>query len=337
MALISPVISAVAEINSLPLVNNYPGTIALDQHYIYWAAAESDQLYRLPIARGENELLASSRLTEYSDGSLSSYWIQRGGNWLIFTDARQNDIGSWAIHALNLQTKEDKVMLQETGSHAPMWSPPPDYSAEGDWLAWTRLELGHSTRCDQSILGITNLATSEERELERVCTADHYIWSIPHLSGDQLIVEQDLPDREGRKNNIFVWNWKTGERTALTTNGYSSMPAVSGKWVVWKQAPRYTASQDYIIYNLETGARQTFRGLKCWVDPRVSGQWLYSSVCKNSFTVYDLEKQHMVNIVQLPKGESFRGFALSDEWAVWGVARNTASGKEFEIQWRRLP
>jgi Tol biopolymer transport system component len=248
-----------------------------------------------------------------------------------------NDVGSWAIHALNLRTKEDKTLMQETGSHAPMWSPMSDYSAEGEWLAWTRLELGHPTRCDQSILGMTNLATGEERELERVCTADHYIWSIPHLSGDNLIVEQDLPDKQGRQNNIFLWNWKTGERTALTTNGYSSMPAVSGKWVVWKEAPRYTSSRNYIIYNLETGQWQSFQGPKCWLDPRVSGHWLHSAVCKGDFTAYDLERQQMVNIVQLPKGESFRGFALSDEWAVWGVARDTPSGKEYKIQWRRLP
>jgi hypothetical protein len=26
-----------------------------------------------------------------------------------------------------------------------------------------------------------------------------------------------------------------------------------------------------------------------------------------------------------------------DAWAVWGVARDTAAGKEYEIQWRKLP
>lgn len=336
-AAVLQLISVTTQIHSMSIANDSSGLFAPDQEFIYWISEFDSQLYRLPLAGGANELLARSQFNQYDDGYLWSGSLIRAGDRLIFRDARENDIGTWALHALNLQTKQDKIVMQETGSHAPMWSPMSEYSAEGEWLAWTRLELGSPTRCDQSILGMTNLDTGKERELERVCTADHYIWSIPHLSGEHLIVEQDLPDAQGRKNNILLWNWKTGERTALTTNGYSSMPAVSGKWVVWKEAPRYTASKNYIIYNLETGERQSFRGLKCWSDPRVSGHWLYSSVCKNTLTVYDLAQQRWVNVVQLPKGESFRGIALSDEWAVWGVARDSAAGKEYEIQWRRLP
>lgn len=333
---VTQVISATSSVQSTR-VNDATARFALDEQFIYWVSEPNAQLFRLAIDGGEKELLASSQFNQYDDGYLFSDQLISTNKWLIFMDTRVNDTGIWALRALNLTTKQDKIVMQETGSHAPMWSPLPDYSAEGDWLAWTRLELGHPTRCDQSILGMTNLATGEERVLERVCTADHYIWAIPHLSGDHLIVEQDLPDKQGRKSNILLWNWKTGERKPLTTNGYSSMPAVSGKWVVWKEAPRYTASKNYIIYNLETGERKTIRGRGCWMDPRISGRWLHSGACKNTLTVFDLDQQRWVNVVQLPKGESFRGFGLSDEWAVWGVARETASGKEYEIQWRRLP
>lgn len=335
-ALISQPLTATTRIYSRT-IGQSPYSFTLDAEFIYWSGLHDAALYRFPIQGGNDQLLTRSQLDKYGDSYLWAAAVRQSRDWLIFHDSRLNDVGSWALHALNLKTIEDRIVMQEIGSHAPMWSPLPDFSAEGDWLVWARLELGHATRCDQSILGMTNLVTGKERELERVCTADHYIWSIPHLSGEHLIVEQDLPDAQGRQNNIFLWNWKTGERKPLTTNGYSSMPAVSGKWVVWKEAPRYTASKNYIIYNLETGERQSFRGLKCWSDPRVSGHWLYSSVCKNTLTVYDLAQQRWVNVVQLPKGESFRGFGLSDEWAVWGVARETAARKEYEIQWRRLP
>jgi hypothetical protein len=45
----------------------------------------------------------------------------------------------------------------------------------------------------------------------------------------------------------------------------------------------------------------------------------------------------MIKIIGLSKGEEIEGVALSDKWSVWGVARDTAAGKEYEIQWRRLP
>ena len=335
-ALISQVITVTTPIHS-GAIGRSPYSFALDDEFIYRSGLDDAALYRRTIESGIDRLLARSQLDKYGDSYLWPAPVRQSNGWLIYHNARTNDAGSWALHLLNLKTKQDKTLMQETGSHAPMWSPLPEYSAEGDWLAWTRLELGHATRCDQSILGMTNFVTGEERELERVCTADHYIWAFPHRSGDYIIVEQDLPDKQGRNNNIYLWNWKTGERTALTMNGYSSMPAVSGKWVEWKEAPRYTASKNYIIHKLETGERRSIRGLKCWSDPRVSGRWLHSSVCKNNWTAFDLERQQWVNIVQLPKGESFRGFALSDDWAVWGVARDTAAGKEYEIQWRRLP
>lgn len=333
---VTQVISATSSVQSTR-VNDATARFALDEQFIYWVSEPNAQLFRLAIDDGEKELLASSQFNQYDDGYLFSDQIISTNKWLIFMDTRVNDTGIWALRALNLTTKQDKILMQETGSHAPMWSPAPDYSAEGDWLAWTRLELGDATRCDQSILGMTNLATDEERELERVCTADHYIWTIPHLSGDNLIVEQDLPDKQGRRNNIFLWNWKTGERKALTTNGYSSMPSASGKWVVWKNAPRYTQSREYVIYNLDTEEQKSFQGLGCWSDPRTSGHWLYSSVCKRVPTIYDMERERMVAVGELSKGDSLSGIAFSDKWAVWGVARDTAAGKEYEIQWRRLP
>ncbi len=331
----APSISVTTQIHVRPL-DQYPSSLTLDEDYIYWARGWNGDTYRFPIYGGAEEFLARSQFYQRGDGYLYSQWFVRAGDWFIYTDTRLYDTGVWALHALNLETKQDTIVMQETGSHAPAWSPLPYYSAEGDWLAWSRLELGDPMRCDQSVLGITNLASGEERELDRVCTLGHYMWIAPLITGDHLIIEQDLPDAQGRQNNIFLWNWKTGERTALTTTGYSSMPAVSGKWVVWKEAPRYTESRNYIIYNLETGARQSIRGLGCWMDPRVSGHWLYSGTCKN-LTIYDLEQQRMVEVVKLPKGDKFYGAIMSDEWAVWGVVRETSLGKEYEFQWRRLP
>lgn len=332
------VITATSQVHSIQITEDYVAKFALDQSYIYWTGGPDAGLYRFPINGGENELLASSQFNEHSDGYLFSEWLVRTGDWLIFMDTRQNDTGIWALHALNVKTKQDKIVMQENGIGAT-WSPLPFYSAQGDWLAWSRLELGNPAACDQSILGMTNLATGEQRELDRVCTADHYMWIVPLISENHLIVEQDLPDNQGRKNNIYLWDWTTGERTALTTNGYSNMPAASGKWVVWKEAPRFNESRNDVIYDLTTGLRQSLRVPKgCSSDPRVSGHWLFTQPCGSSFSAYDLEHQQMVNIVQLPKGEKIDAVGLSDQWAVWAVARDKSKTEiSTEVQWRRLP
>lgn len=337
-ASMSQEISVTSQIYSLALGEQYPAKFALDETFIYWTGGSNASLFRFPIKGGENELLARSQFQQYHDGYLFSERMIRTGDWLIFMDTRLNDTGRWALHAMNLKTMQDKIVMQENASRAPVWSPLPDYSAEGDWLAWARLDLGNPNSCDQSILGVTNLATGEERELDRVCTADHYMWVAPLLSDNHLIVEQDLPDKQGRKNNIYLWDWMTGTREALTTNGYSSMPAVFGKWVVWKNAPRFTESRDDLIYDLATNQQISFRVPNgCSSDPRVSAHWLYTQPCGGTLSAYDLEKRRMVKIISLPKGEEIEGLALSEQWAVWGVARDTAAGREYEIQWRRLP
>ncbi len=331
-------ISTTSQIHSMQVIGYYPVNFAIDDEFIYWTGGPDARLYRFPISGGENQILASSQFNQNNDGYLFSEWLVRTGDWLIFMDTQVNDIGAWALRALNVKTKQDKIIMQQTNPNTT-WSPLPLYSADGDWLAWSRLELGNPAACDQSILGITNLATGEQRELDRVCTANNYMWGAPLLSSNYLVVEQDLPDNQGNKNNIYLWDWENNKRTALTTNGYSSSPAFSGKWIIWKNAPRYTASRDYTIYDLNTDKQRLFTIPKgCPSNVWIENNWLYTPPCRNQLIAYDLEREQMVNIIQLAKGERFRGTGLSSKWAVWGINRDSPNKHVLtEFQWRRLP
>lgn len=150
--------------------------------------------------------------------------------------------------------------------------------------------------------------------------------------------DETLPKEQGSKNNIYLWNWIEGKKIALTNNGHSSMPSASEHWAVWKDAPRYTASPNYVIYDLETKQMESFHaGKGCSTDPKVTGHWLYSPGCDNGFAAYDLQNKQRVNMVQWPKGQKFRR-VLTDERMMWDVVSSKSNQQALSpLQWRTLP
>lgn len=183
-------------VHSLRLDHQVATSLALDQLYIYWTPApDSGRILRYPLAGGEIETIATSHFNDAGDGYLGGYGLQRTGDWLIFTDMRQNTDTIWAVRALNVKTGQEQVVTEASLDRDPGASP--DYMAEGDQMVLAQLVHPGNGKCDQSILMLANLRTAEKQELDRVCSVDHYLWAFPQLSGNKLIVEQDLPDIRG--------------------------------------------------------------------------------------------------------------------------------------------
>ncbi len=328
-----------SRVHSLRLENQVATSLALDQTYLYWTPApDSGRILRYPLAGGTVETIATSRFNRFGDGYLGSFGLLRRGDWLLFTDTRKNDNSVWAVRALNLKDGTEQVVVEEAGD--PVSWPGPDYDADDDWVVWTRTGHPRDANCDQSILTRRNLKSGEAQEVDRVCTVNNYMWVLPKLSGDKLVVEQDLPDSKGRGNNLYLFDLYTGKRTPLTDNRASSMPALSGKWLVWKDAPRFAFGNVVIIYDMTNSQMHSLRPpLNDPSDPLIAGHWLYWRPLGNQpFVVYDLEKGQLMKIATPGANEAFDSVAIYENIAAWSRNPDFSSGGSHDhiLEWRTL-
>jgi hypothetical protein len=311
--------------------------LTLDETYLYWTVYQDPRhIFRYPLAGGQVETVATTR---FDDGDLTTYEPLRSGDWLIYTDTHENDNTAWVVRALNLKTGMDQVVVEEPGDPAS-W-PGPWLGAEGDWVAWTRTGHAADAPCDQSILALCNLRTGEQRELDRTCTENGYMWVFPRLAGNTLVVEQDLPDNKGRGNNIYAFDLTTGQRTALTENGASSMPDLSDQWIVWKAGARFQYSRAVILYNRATAQEQVV-----WnpnnqpLDPHLAGHWLYQvPPPMMPLYVYDVETQHMVRVVTPGQNEAIESVVVYNNVVAWLRNLDFAHAMPHDnlLEWRTLP
>jgi len=253
----------------------------------------------------------------------------------VYTDSQEDDNSLWTVHALDRKTGKDIVVLQEPGDPAS-W-PGPDYDVDGDRMVWTRNGHPKDAKCDQNTLGMTNLLTGETTILDRHCTIE-FLWSLPHLAGNKLIVERDLPDSKGRGNDIYLFDLSTNKQTPLTTDGRSSMPVGSDRWLVWKAAPRYSYGMNLVIYELATGKQsQLLAPFGEPSDPIVAGDWLYWAPFHH-FVAYNMSRGQFLTIVANKK-ESFRSGAIGGGITAWDRDPEPTSGTRHDeyLEWRPIP
>ena len=304
---------------------------------VYWTTdQESRYIFRYPLTGGKTEIIAT---TQFPNGSLSTMIPIRSGDWLIFLDISSSSGGPpWRVRALNLKDDTEQVVVAEASDPAS-W-PGPFVSANGNWVTWTRTGHSASENCDQTILAIRNLKTGEERELERVCALQNYLWMFPSLSGDKLVVEQDLPDDKGRGNNIYLFDLISGQRMALTNNGRSSVPTISGNWIVWKDGARFASEINNIIYNLQDATQQSIYALGMPPYHLMADHWLYwKPSALEPFYVYNLTTKQLLKVIVPGENESIDAVAVSGTMAAW--CRNldfaNALPKNTVLEWRTLP
>lgn len=332
--------SLTTPIHSLRLKNQVATSIAMDQTFIYWTPApNSGQILRYPLEGGKVDIVATSRFNRFNDGYLGSFGLQREGDWLIFTDTRENDNSIWTVRALNVTTGQEEMLLEEPGD--PSSWPGPDYASDNNWVVWARIEQANVANCAQSILAVRNLVSRENRELDRVCITSEYKWANPQISQDKIIVEQDLPTNKGGGNDIYLFDLSSGKRTALTNNRSSSMPSLSDKWLVWKNAPRYNNGDVLIIYDLNSGQKRSMHApFEYPSDPRVKGHWLYwLPQATKPFIAFNLETGRFLTIATPGKDEVFDSVAIVGNTAAWDRHPDFSSGKLVDhfLEWRALP
>ena len=333
---VTPVAPSTATLHTLRLEKQSPGYLTLDEKYLYWTVhGDAGHIFRYPLAGGVVETVAS---TNFADGELSVLRPIRSGDWLIFMDTPASaEATIWTIRALNLKDGTEQVLLDEPGD--PSSWPGPCMDADGDWVVWTRNKQAEEKDCVETIMGMRNLRTGEWNELERSCAEDQHMWMFPHLSGEHLVVEQDLPDSKGRGNNIYLYDLTTRQRVALTDDGRSSMPDISDRWVVWKAGPRFSYGRATIIYDLQSGQR-----FKIKHDERLAGHlaghWLYwRARAKQPLYVYNIETEQMLRVVVPGVNEGIDGVAIYGNTIAWARDLDFAHSAPHDslLEWRTLP
>ena len=157
--------------------------------------------------------------------------------------------------------------------HDPASWPGPFLDADGDWVVWTRLQRSEAKDCAETVLTVYDLKTGEPRELDRHCADNDSMWVMPHMSDDHIVVERDLSDSKGGGSDIYLFDLASGQARALTGNGRSSMPDISGRWVVWKDGPRFKEGRT-VVYDMESGDEKIIAAGH--LDPHVAnGRWVY--------------------------------------------------------------
>lgn len=309
--------ASLIETHTLRLENKLASQLTLDESYLYWVGRQDPgTLFRYPLT-GEGEIEPVVH-TQFEDGELYVNPLIRSGDWLIFSDTPASAQGvTWALRALNLSDGSERILLEEPGDRAS-W-PGACADADGDWVVWSRMHSAEELSCTETILALYNLETGEHRELERECAEDNRMWTMPHISGEHVVVEQDLPASKGSDNNVYLYDLTTGERTALTTDGRSSMPHLSEEWVVWRGGPRYSYGTETVLYNWRTEEKfeLTHQPRLCG---QLSGRWLFwTPTALKPLYVYDLETRQLLLVTTPGENQDITEVAIHGNTIAWSL------------------
>lgn len=313
----TPIAATLIETHTLRLEKKRATQVTLDETHIYWVARrDPDTIFRYPLT-GDGEIEPVVH-TQFEGGELYVMTPIRSGDWLIFFDTPGSAQGTtWALRALNLSEGNEKILLEDPGD--PVSWPGPYVDADGDWVVWTRTRHAEEKACSETILALYNLQTGERRELERECAEDNRMWTMPYISGEHIVVEQDLPDSKGSDNNVYLYDLTTGERTALTTDGRSSMPHISGEWVVWRGSPRHSYGTETVLYNWRTQEK-----FELTHQPRqygrLSGRWLsWTPRALKPLYVYDLETRQLLLVTTPGENQDIEEVMIHGNTIAWSL------------------
>ena len=339
LSVVNPISATLSSATShqLMLKGQRANWVTLDQEYLYWTMYQDTRhIFRYPLAGGDTEIVATSR---FKDGNLTTFRPIVSGDWMIFLDTPSSSGNtSWVVRALNLSNQTEQVVIEEAGDPAS-W-PGPWLDVDGDWVVWTRTGRAKDGACTESALAVRNLRDGEQLELERACAEDNLMWVIPHLSENKLVVERDLPDSKGGGNDVYFFDLVSGQRTALTNDGRSSMPVVSGSWIAWKAGPRFKPGQYNIVYNKQSGDKQIVPVPQASGDPRLAGEWLYwQPAAQQPLYVYSLKTKQMLNVVTPRDNESISAVSVYSNTIAWlrDLDFSHAMPHDTVLEWRTFP
>ena len=337
-AAFSPTVSG-----SLTLKNQTVGRLALDETYLYWTESETqDTIFRVPLNGGATEKIVTAKS---KDGNVVGYGILivKDG-WLVYLeDAGSAKQANWELRAKNLRDGSEQVVLKGDGAQAyafeALGKANLNVSVDQDWLAWSRTVPGTGGSCDESVLGLVNLRTAEQIELDRACS-DQFSWGKLSLSGQTLVAEQDLAYGRGNGSNLYIFDdFHSRRGRALTDDGRNSLPGISDQRIVWKNAVHFGGGQITSVYERGSKVERAIRVPgESGSDPTLAGQWLYwyASAPAGGTTLYDL-KRGQTWLMPAPQAGVLSAVTINGSWIAWSRRRDFQAVGDSVLEWAHLP
>ncbi len=329
----TPVISG-----SLTLKNKLLSRVMLDEAYLYWTVNEQeDTIFRLPLNGGDSETYITSK---FQGGNIDVFPLTRTGDWFVYFDQdNSGEDADWELRSKNVRDGSEKIVLAGRGAQVSAFDL--FISASGEWLAWSRLIPNTQGACQESVLGLSNLRTDEQIELDRACI-DQYMWTLVGLSGQTLVAEQDFPEAKGSGHNVYLFeDARSKQYKALTDGSNASMPYISSPWIVWKDAPRFQTGNNVSLYNISDKTRRAVIAPGYSPpDPKLKEQWLHwisddGITAQDNIYLYDLKREQTWKIH--PQKEGYLdAIAIYGPWIAWGIISELAGGDSV-IEWGQLP
>lgn len=332
--------------HSIPLTLSAWG-IALDDEYVYWVDdVEPERIKRVSQKfPQEPEVVAEGSYTQPNvEGVVSNFQISGDQQWLVYADRSTQYIGGlWKITALDIESGEKKILLENDGSPFESQTIP---TLQNVWLdtgdanvVLTYLLEATAEGCQRAVTRIVELKTLESRVIsETDCAKNAELLLWPSLDGDYLAVEKDYHDEEGGGIDIALYNLKTGEEQRITEDRGSVQPQVSSQYVVWKRAHRSDFSQSLGIYDIRT-RQTTYLELPVELPrPNLDGEWLYwYPAPRELFYAYHIPTGHL-ELLANPTGcnTGIYAVAMRDNMAAWVRAVDARSSLETVLEWRAV-
>ncbi len=263
--------------------------LTLDERFLYWTRHNDEKLYRISLNGGRREVLATSH---YDHGQFSVMPFVRTGRWLIVMDTPigREEGRTWQIRAIDLKNHTEHILMES--KYDPASWPGPEIRGDGyHRIVVTYNHTSSEEQCTENTLEVIDLETNEVLKLDEGCAEERHMWVFAGISGSHVVADRYLPENKGGTSDIFLFNINSGKVEQLTNNGQSSMPDISGKWIVWKASPRFTFGQT-VLYDIETNKRflmdlPDIPGLPGYRAPKLAnGRWLYWRVTKSGEPVF---------------------------------------------------
>jgi len=280
--------------------------------------------------------------SKFEGGNVEAFPLIREKDWFVYLDHdNKRPDANWELRSKNIRDGSEKVILSGKGTLVSAFDL--YISVSNEWVAWSRIVPGDQGKCQESVLGLSNLITNEQVELDRVCI-DQFMWTWVGLSNQTLIAERDYPDFLGGGYSLCLFDDVRNKQCELLTDRKASMPSISSPWIVWKNGPRFEWGKRNSVYNLEDKTQCEFIAPgEDPPDPALVGQWLYwiNWVSENGtgasahIFLYDLKRNQAWKIPPLGDG-SFSDVAIDGQWIAW-IRNSNYAGGDTSLEWAKLP
>ncbi|MBX3010221.1 MAG: hypothetical protein KF832_01895 [Caldilineaceae bacterium] len=326
-------------ISRMPEKQSWVIWVTINSTHLYWVTdREMGSIFRYPLAGGEIEKIVT---TQFPEGVF--FYIRHflSDDWLVYLDAAGESMStSWRLLAYNLKTGATVTVLENRDKD---WAIP-EFFFNDDKVAWTVMDFTKSVQgCNETVVGYYDLSKGLGRELERVCSEQHYVWGNPSISGNTIILGQQTADKQ---ENIVQFDLTNNQWHRITQNGHSSIPEVMFPWATWKDGFRYGNASQSILYNLQTGSTLPigFTNLYRLDEPALGqARWLYwhnRTTAENPIYVYNLESNVAYKIASVdPKSEQelYSVNIYKNHIVWWHIDQAGVAPQLGNFEWATLP